>query len=412
MVTDQKVQRTLFASRLLLSALLLNISLGLSYIGLWFMAAQQDLFWRADFSAFYTGWSIAGDGQGAHLYDPDLQMPYQRRFLQGRSFKDGLLPYVNPPHLTIPFVPLSVLPLTAAYFIWTLGQVALLVWLLRLLSGLARSWQPYERWLLLSAVVAFPALMLSFLLGAFSLFLTICLVQFYLSLKSGRAGRAGLWLVLGTIKPQAVLLVGVLLLAARRWRTLLSALLIGGVLVLFSIVMLGWQTWPDYFRLLRSHTGLFDSFGVVPADMHNLKGTLTLILGNDKALLINQISYVALAASVALTFWLWYKRWRPDDPSFELKMAFALLLGLLFSVHLNPQDTFMLIVPATLFYVYLRQRGLPRRAYAAFALISPLVILFSETFLGGALGVRVPVLAMMVLGVWIGKALYNQRIAQ
>ncbi len=408
MVTGQKLdKKTLFSSRLSLGVLLLNVSLGLTYIGFWIIAAQQDLFWRADFSAFYTGWAIVRDGEGARLYDPELQMEYQQQILQGRSFKDGLLPYVNPPHLTIPFVPLSLLPRSSGYLIWTLGQVGLLIWLLHLLSRVARSWEPLERWLLLSAVIGFPSLMQSFLIGAFSLLLTICLVQLYLSLKSDREGWAGLWLVLGTIKPQAVLLVVVLLLAARRWRTLLSALVIGGLLALISTMILGWQTWLDYVKLLRSHTGLFDSFGVVPTDMHNVKGTLAVILGNEQSSLINQVSYAALAATGALIFWLWHKRWRPDDPSFELQMAFTLLLGQLFSMHSNPQDSLMLTVPATLFYAYLRQRDLPRRAYAAFVLICPPVFLITESFLDASLGIRVPVLAMIVLGVWMGKSLYD-----
>jgi hypothetical protein len=319
------------------------------------------------------------------------------------------LPYVNPPHLTIPFVPLSILPRPTAFLVWALVQVMLLLWLLWLLNDLARSWEVHERWLLLSAVTAFSPLMSTFLIGAFSLLLTICLLQFYRALKHGHQARAGLWLVLGTIKPQAVVLPAVVLLAARRWRALLSALLAGGALALVSALALGWQIWPDYLRLLRTHTGLFDAFNVAPATMHNFKGTLTLILGNEQSSLINQISYLALAASIAVTWWVWRNRWQPDDPDFELKTAFTLLLGSLFGVHVNPQDSLLLIVPAALFYDYLHQRHLPRRAFAAFALVCPFIIFVSEYTIGGSLKIRAPVMAMIVLLIWMGKAYYDER---
>jgi hypothetical protein len=278
-----------------------------------------------------------------------------------------------------------------------------------LLQRMARSWEPHERWFLLSAVVAFPPLMLTVMIGAFSLLLSVCLLQFYLTLKSAREGQSGLWMVLGTVKPQAVLLPGVLLLGARRWRVLRNALLIGGGVAVLSAVLLGWHSWLGYIRILRTHTGLFDAFGVVPTDMYNLKGTLALILGNGQATLINQISYVALTTTFVPTLLLWRGPWQPDDANFELRMALTMLLGLLFSLHLNPQDGLMLVVPAALFYAYLRQRDLPRRAYAVFALSCPSVFLISRFTVGGSLGIRVPVLAMIVLNVWMGKALYDER---
>jgi hypothetical protein len=340
-----------------------------------------------------------------------LQTDYQRQILDGRSFKDGLLPYVNPPHLTLPPTPLSLLPPSAAYLIWTLGQVALLIWLLRLLGELARSWEPHERWLLLSAVIAFPSLMSTVLTGSFSLFLTVCLMQFYLLLKCGHEGQAGLWLAIGTIKPQAMLLPYVLVLAARRWRVFFSSLLVGGGLAALSVALLGWRTWQDYFLILRTHTGLYDAFGVVPAVMYNLKGTLALILGNDQSVLINHVSYAALMAVCALTFWLWHNRWQLDDPRFELRMALTMLLGLIFSPHVNPQDGLMLVAPATLFYSYLRQHDLRRRAYAAFILSCPVVFLISEFFIRDRLGIRIPVLAMIVIMIWVLKTFVDERRA-
>lgn len=408
MNSAQPIRRIPAAGLALRGVLVLNIGLGLSYVALWGMLAWQGLFWRADFSAYYTGWSIARDGLGGQLYDFDLQTRYQQQILGGRSFSQGLLPYLNPPHATLPFIPLALLPLPAAFAVWTLCQVGLLVWLLRLLLRMAHDWEPLERWLLVSAVVAFPPLLFTFQLGAFSLLMLLCVLQYYWSLKQGRDRSAGLWLLLGTVKPQVLLLPGVLLISARRWRTLGTALLGGGILAALSGALLGWRSWAGFAAALRTVNGYFGIFGIVPATMYNFKGTLALILGDEQGLLINQISLVALALVVALIMFLWHVPWRPDDPVFDLRMGFTILLGLLFNPHLHRQDGVLFIAPAVLFYMYLRQRGLPRRAFAVLALACPLLILVSEFTISGSLGIRAPVALAAVLAVWMGKALADE----
>jgi hypothetical protein len=393
---------TVWASRV---AQLFNLSLGVTYLALWVMLAWQGGFWRADFSAFYTGWSIARDGLGASLYDFDLQTRYQQRILEGRAFSDGLLPYLNPPHATVPFVPLSSLPLGAAFWVWSLIQAALLVWLVRLLLQLAAGWEPRERRLMLSAVAAFPPLFFSLQLGAFSLFMLLCLLHYYLALKRDRDGAAAWWLLLGTIKPQLMLLPGLALLGARRWRALGVTALGGVVLVAVSSVALGWQSWAGFLGALRTVNAYYDAFGIVPTTMYNLKGTLALVLGNERGELITWISVAALALAAGLTLWLWRGPRRTGDASFELRMGLTILLGLLVSPHLHRQDGVMFIAPAVLFYSYLRQRGLPRRAFAVWALASPLIVLVSEFTVGGGLGIRAPVVLMLALAGWMCMAL-------
>ena len=123
------------------------------------------------------------------------------------------------------------------------------------------------------------------------------------------------------------------------------------LLFLLAVAMLGWQIWWDYFRLMRTFAGLFDALGAVSRDMHNFKGTLALMLGNDQSRLINLLSYGALIAAAVVTLWLWRKRWQPGHPSFELRMALTLLLGLLFSLHSRIPQSFGFGVPtAALFF--------------------------------------------------------------
>jgi hypothetical protein len=415
MITKHTAQRTSALVRLQLVAIAVNLGLGLSYICLMVIAEIQGLFWRADFTAYYTGGSMVRDGLGSRLYDLALQAAYQQQILGGRSFSEGLLPYNYPPHTALLFVPLAWVPLSHAFWIWTLAQGILLIWLLRLLQQLARGWKTHERWLLLTATVAFPPMFLNFLHGQFSLWMLICLLQIYLMLKRGREHLAGLWFVLGTFKPQATLLLaGVSLLAARRWRALASAALIGGCLVVLSSMLLGWESWVGFLQVLRFSGSSFGSFGIDPTLMYNFKGTLALIFGNSHGVMINWISGVALIAAAILTFGIWCGSWQPGVPSFELRIALTFLLGLLFSPHLYQHDALMLIAPATLFYAYLRQRQLSTRSYVMFALSCPIAFLIAEwaaeSAIGGRLGIRIPTLALIVLTIWVGLVLKNERV--
>jgi hypothetical protein len=391
------------------AVLLLNVSLGLSYIALWAMLAWQGLFWRADFTAYYTGWAMALDGRGADLYNFALQASYQQRILAGRSFSEGLLPYLNPPHATLPFVPLALLPLSSAFWVWTFFQLLLLLWLLRLLVQIAHDWQPHERWLMLSAALAFPPLLFTLQLGTFSLLLLACLLSYYLALKRGRAGAASTWLLIATIKPQSIVLPALVLLGARRWRALGIALLGSLGLLALSSLLLGWQSWAGFLSALGSVNALYGSYGVEPATMYNMKGTLALLLGESQSALITQISTLALVFSVVLTLWLWRGPWLPESPLFELRLSLTILLGLLTSLHLHRHDGLMVVAPALLFYLYLRQRGLPQRAFAFWALSCPLVVLAGEFALGGSLGIRLPVVMMLILLFWVGRALIAEQ---
>jgi hypothetical protein len=303
---------------------------------------------------------------------------------------------------------LALVPLPMAFAFWTVCQVVLLVWLVRLLLSISREWEAQERWLMLSAVVAFPPLLFTFQLGAFSLLMLLCVLQFYWALKQGRDHRAGLWLLFGTVKPQLMLLPGLALLAARRWRALAVVLLGGAGLVLISGALLGWHSWLGFLDALRTTSAYFGIFGIVPTTMYNFKGTLTLILGNEQGALINLISLVALAATSILALWLWRGPWQPNEPAFELRMGLTILLGLLFNPHLHRQDGIVFVAPALLFYIYLRQRNLSLRAFATWALACPLIVLVSEFTIAGSLGIR-PLVAMMgVLAVWMGKALVDE----
>lgn len=368
----------------------------------------------ADYTAFYTGWTIVADGDGAQLYDPAFQAEVQQRILAGRTFEAGLNPFNNPPHLVLPFVPLVALPLATSYLLWGLVNLGLLAWLIwRLLTRVAVTWSRDERALLVAASLAAPPLALALLQGSFSVLVTVALLEVFLALRAGGERAAAAWLVVASIKPQAVLTTGVALLAARRWRVIGWAAVGALALAAAATAVMGIGIWAAYVRFLGDYVGSFDVFSVRPSVMWNLRGTLTLLNGPTTepatAATINAIALVGQLAALAAVAWLWRGRWDPASPSFALRFALTLVLGLLLSPHLNPHDDLLLVPAGAIAYGAVRDRAQGRMlGLALFA--APFVVLVSNPLSVNEVGggpIRVPVVLMVAfivaLAVLLGR---------
>ncbi len=381
-----------------------HLSIALGYLGLLIRAAVDGLLWRSDFTAFYTGGEIIRQGLGSHLYSLDLQARVQQAILgPGRMFYNGVLPFNNPPHFALVMAPFSLLPLGPAFWCWTALQVGILVQVIRRLWFLSAEWERAERWMLLGAFFAFFPLFLQFLYGSLSLFVLWCLTEFYLALRDGKDAQAGVWLALAAVKPQAVPFPALVILAGRRWRALAGAGAAGLVIFGVTAIALGPSIWPDYLRWLAATGGYFDHFGIYPEVMINLKGTLTLWLGAERAPLIQAVTGIALAVGALGVLILWAGHgWEPERPLFDLRMSFTLLLGALLSPHQNQHDYLVYVLPIVLFYDALRRIGRPTCPLTAFLLTWPVLFLLEEFALRGRLGIRLPVVLTVILLGWVG----------
>ena len=87
---------------------------------------STELLTDSDFISFYTGWTIVRNGDGARLYDVELQRVYQAKLWgpEGAPFQFRLLPFVNPPHAALMFMPLSYLNPRSASFVFPRRSIA------------------------------------------------------------------------------------------------------------------------------------------------------------------------------------------------------------------------------------------------------------------------------------------------
>ena len=274
-----------------------------TYVGLWIALIVNDGSKSADYTAFMTGWTVVLDGRGHDLYDVATQAEVQRRLLGGLSFEAGLNPFNNPPHLVAPFLPLALLPLLPSYVVWGVIQLGLLAWLgWRLVTRVATDWRGSERVLLVVAMLAMPSLVITLFQGSLSLVVTVAMLEAFLALRDGRERTAAVALVAASLKPQVVVAIGAAVLGGRRWRVVAWGLGLLALTVVLATLLMGVGIWPAYFRFLGDYVGSFNILSVRPSVMWNLRGTIAMLVGPERAAAqadaINTISLVVWVAGL------------------------------------------------------------------------------------------------------------------
>lgn len=379
----------------------INGGLAVSSLGLWVLAQIQGLTWQADFTAFYTGWSLVVNGNGMKLYDYEVQAAIQQQLLAGRHLAGGLLAYNYPPHVALVFSPLAYLPLNQSYLAWSVLQSGLLValsWMLwRHLR--AEGVPVFSRYLIISATLALPSIGTTVLLGAFSTLMLLCLLSFALTLRQNRDIQSGLWVVLMTFKPQVAVIPGMVLVASRRWKAVATLLGCGLLIFISTGLGLGFDVWTSFARSLFVTFEADLSLGVAPSSMYNLRGLLVSVFGDESTAVVNVISLLVFVASVLFTFWLWSGA-VSKRVDFDLRMSITLLSGVLFNLHVNPQDGVLLVASALFFWHHLRHTGQATTVFGALAMICPMVFWLTERVLPHP-ALPTPPLVMLGLGVWM-----------
>lgn len=394
------LKRILFFTNIFLSALSVSVFI---------MFARENFFMRADFTCFYAEAAMVRDGMGESLYDLSVVARFQEKVLDGRRFGDGVLPYSYPPHAALFFLPLAALfQRSTAFYVWSFCLALILIWLLFLLRALSRSRDVSSRRFLTAALLAFPPLFAVFKHGTLTLLMVVVLTQFYLNLKANRNTRAGLWLMAASLKPQLILLPVCYLMAARKWGVLLSAAFAALTIFIVSSLCLGWGVWLDFFHTVLSVNKAYDTMGVAPHMMYNFKGLLTVLSGNRHGAWINLASHLMLLASILFSLWLWQDNRRSHQTFLNLVVGFTLALGFFFSPHLHPHDGLLFVLPAALFYDFLKNKPLSRERYTLFLTACPLIFLLTEAAFRDTWLIRAPVVCVIFLFVWMAFSLRHE----
>ena len=206
-----------------------------------------------DFGAFFTGAAMVRNGQGAELYDFEAQRAVQDQHLG--NDRTSWQPYLNPPALAMALATTTSFGYVASFRIFS---VALFLILLASLLGLKRAMPGVNR----SRLSAVTALLLTvgFLPVALTTFggqntaLTLALLcGIYGAVRTKHPVIAGVLLGVLTYKPQFVLVVGVVFLLQRQFKTIAVAALVGLLHYGLGAVVCG-ASWPtEYLAALAEH---------------------------------------------------------------------------------------------------------------------------------------------------------------
>ncbi len=116
---------------------------------------SSDLLTNSDFLSFYTGSAIMSNGDGARVYELDVQRAYQARVLrsEGAPANSQFLPFINPPHAAFMLMALAYLSPKPAAFVLLAFNCLVAAWVLRRFWQLAAGWTQTARVLLITTIL-------------------------------------------------------------------------------------------------------------------------------------------------------------------------------------------------------------------------------------------------------------------
>ena len=295
---------------------------------------SADYTFGGDFAAFWAAARETLEGGMAGLYAPEgldraIQMHSPHKDLDGLTWQ-------YPPHSTLIFSPIGLLPFSVAYGVWCV--MGLLVYTLAL-------WSIGLRDRLLVVALATVPVVLTLKTGQNALFMGALLIITVFNARS-RPLIAGLAAAFLTTKPQLGLLLPILFIAAGYWRAAFYASLGSAAALAASVGIVGIETWGRFFEALTSVSGAVADGDMPIFKMINLYAAAQL-LGLPDML---AASVAAGGLMIAAGILVWVTR-ATDDPKWQYAaLAVLTLIATPYSYHYE----LVLVVPAILFVL---QRG-------------------------------------------------------
>ena len=282
---------------------------------------------HVDFATFYIA-SEAGIRNGwASMYDTaTLQTLATWQGLPADYISSAQL-FVNPPLFAWLLVPLTLLPIPAAYFAWTVVSLAALTWAWYLAA-------PYtglgKLTLLLIALAIWPVLN-AFFYGQPSMVIVALVATAWWLAARGNPIWAGVALALATaLKPQAVFLVPIAILASGRYRLFASWAVTGAVIAIITIAALGstglanWWHALDFLQSNSTHSRVTWAYvfgqGPYAYALEALQGAFALVIAWRRRAHLEVAFAAGIAGSLAAGFHLH----APDYTSLVLAAWLAL----------------------------------------------------------------------------------------
>ncbi len=305
-----------------------------------------DVLLRNDFISFVTGGSLVRTGAGPDLFNLETQRAFEERLRLGLATVDpqGLVTaparyFYYPAPLALLFVPLSALPVSWGFVVWSaLSLVAFLAAVALPLRG-----RPLGRTLAL-IMVSYLAVLDTLLEGQVNGLFLLAFSLSLLALTRGRPLLGGLLVGVLWLKPQYAMLFPVVFLLKGRWRELAGMAVTGAVVAALSVAMVGVEgtalglaaayqkgvSYPPPLTMVNWRALLANVWPALPPDTVS---TLVLVLG---------------IATVLISLLAWRGDWDPASDRFPRQVAALTVATLLATPHGHFHGTVLLLAPLAL----------------------------------------------------------------
>ena len=302
------------------------VVLSLLYLSLW-KSGQDDLL--PDFLPLYAAGQLIRTDPGS-LYNRGSQLETQQAAAGIRP--QSFLPFAYPPVTAGFFAPLTLLSYRNAYAVWVLISLLMLGLSIYLCSDNFQLGEEGRRFLAIGTIALFPVY-IALVQGQTATLILLLFTLAFRALQKGSEWRAGVWVGLLFLKPQWLLLPGLVLLSRKAWKALLSLVISLFLLLLGGICLVGWEGFGQLLALMLQMASGRETTAP-PLHQYNLRALgFFLTLGPAFWILGS-----ALVALVVTATW-----WRREDTPWHLP---TLTLGMILaSPQANPHDL-VLVVPA------------------------------------------------------------------
>ena len=291
---------------------------------------------RADFRQLYAAGYLARSGQGANLYNYDVEAQVQNRMVS----PGPPLPFDHLAYESLLYAPFSLFRYSVAYYAFAAFNLLLLITAQQILRPDLLPLEAYGKFLPEGIFFCFFPAAIAVIQGQDSILLLLIAVLAYRALEKGRETRAGLLLSLGLFKFQFILPVVLLFLLWRKWRVVAGAAVSGLALLGLSTLVAGISGMRAFTgTLVEMSVGLTGlpqqlKFGTYPSAMPILRGFINAVAAaRFSAGAIQATVIVATIALILVAYWM--------RPSLDV----AILAAVLASYHGLIHDSTLLVLP-------------------------------------------------------------------
>jgi hypothetical protein len=316
-----------------------------------------------DFPQYYAAGKLFVGGRAPDIYKLDKLAVFEHE-----AFPKMPVHHEAFPEMPADPIPFWYPPFSVPYFAWlALFSPAASIWMWEILSLTALGaslWLMRKSFALSTNTIIWAAIAVALsgpcahalVLGQLAFFLLLALSLAIYGLKTENPAAAIIGLTILAMKPNIALPIYIFLLGARRYKLLLQVMAAGVVLVAFSLLTEGVQTYQAYLDVLKYVAGSNRILGL--DSCATLQAQILRLIPAESAI-VSKFSYALWALVLGGLFWLG-NRFRQSPKWLEVGLVAGLPLGLVTAPYLHPYDLLLLVPSFLMFTTMTFQLRLPK----------------------------------------------------